>query len=389
MKHQWRAGSAFTAAARYQDLEQTAVLPATNVSCNGLDVTQVEPFASFGPRVARTTRSPYQLFDWQVQQATRLGRHQLIVGHQYYTLDKGTRCSETFTFETFPESFDNAIISERHDDGSQTYIRDEIQLAPWLHATIGVAYQRLSYDDSTSDKVFDVGQWNPRVGVALRLTPRTLLRAAAFRQLHINLLGSTIAPPMLAGFVVARNEFPTATRDEFSVSLERSASRAFVAVRGFVRETEVPYLLDGGSFLPEADAAMSGGSVYGNWIAHRRVTLFGENQLVRFAATRFDRYDNLTKVGVNIIHPTGLFVRVSANHVVQRFSDTSVPGLPRSGFNVADAQVGYEFAEKRGFLSVRLSNAFNTAFNAIVEGLSIDRLLPRRQVVASLRWRLW
>lgn len=389
MKHQWHAGAAFTAAARYQDLEQTAVAPAATVSCNGLDVTQVEPFASFGTHIARTTRSPFQLFDWQVQQATRLGRHQLIVGHQSYTLEKGTRCSESFTFDAFPDTLDNVITRDQHDDGSQTYVRDEIQLTRWLHATLGVSYQRLSYDDSTSDKVFDIGQWNPRAGVAVRLTPSTLLRAATFRQLHINLFGSSIAPPMISGFVVARNDFPTAKRNEFSLSLEKSTSRAFVAVRGFVRETQVPYLLEGGSFVPEADAEMTGGSVYVNWIAHRRVTLFGDNQLLRFAANRFDRYDNLTRVGVNVIHPAGLFMRLSTSHVVQRFAATTVPNLPRSGFNVVDAQVAYEFARKRGFASVRVSNAFNAAFNAIVEGLSIDPFLPRRQLVASLRWRLW
>jgi hypothetical protein len=313
----------------------------------------------------------------------------LIVGHQRYTLDKGTRCSETVSFAALPDTFENSFNDDGHDSGAQTYIRDEVQITAWLHASAGVSYQQLSYHDTTASKTFDVDQWSPRAGLGVRLTPTTFLRAAAFRQLHINIFSSNIAPPTIAGFVVARNEFPTSQRDEYSLSLEKSATRAFFAVRAFLRDTEVPYLLESGSFIPEADAKVRGGSVYVNWIAHNRFTVFAENQLLRFGANQFDRYDNLARVGVNVIHPRGVFVRVAASHVTQRFANTVVPGLPRSGFSLTDLQLGYEFARKRGMFNFRISNAFDEQFDAIVEGLSIDEFLPRRRAVASLRWRLW
>ena len=388
VKHAWRAGSVFPAAARYQNLEQTLVEPRTLISCNGLNLGQIEPFSSYGARSSRSTRNPFELFEGQLQQTTRLGRHQLIVGHQMYRMDKGRHCAETISFEALPDSFGNQIDATGHDRGTQTYVRDDIQLTRWLHATFGVAYQQLTYDDMPARK-FDVEQWSPRAGLAIRLTPTTFLRAAGFRHLHINLFSASIAPPTVAGFVMTRNEFPTATRNEYSLSLEKSANRVFVAVRGIVRQTEVPYLLEGGDFIPEADADATGGSVYVNWIAHRRITIFGEDQLLRFGARRFDRYDNLARLGVNVIHPRGLFVRAALSHVTQRFMNTIVPGLPRSGFNLADLQVGYEFAGKRGMASVRLNNAFNTRFDAIIEGISIDPFLPRRSFIASLRWRLW
>ena len=388
-KHQWHAGSVLTAAVRYDDLEQTVIQPLSTITCAGVDLSLIPPFAELGARASTTSRNPFRLFDGQIQQASRFGRHQVIVGHQFYTLDKGERCRETISFAAVSDTFDNTISQDGHDSGRQTYVRDEIQIAPWLHATAALAYQQLSYDDSVSERAFDVAQWSPRVGVALRLTPRTVFRAAAFRQLHINLLASSIAPPTVAGFVVARNEFPTAQRQEYSASLEHSAGRMFLAARAFFRDAEVPYLLEGASFIPDADATTRGGSVYLNWIAHERLTVFAEDQFVRFEPAQFTRRDNLARIGVNVIHPRGIFFRAVASHVTQRFTDTQIPGLPRPGFNLADLQVGYEFAGKRGLATLRVTNAFNREFDAIVEGLSIDEFLPRRRAIASLRWRLW
>ena len=46
LKHQWRAGSVFTAAARYEDFQQTITRPLTTIACNGLDVSQIPLFAA-------------------------------------------------------------------------------------------------------------------------------------------------------------------------------------------------------------------------------------------------------------------------------------------------------------------------------------------------------
>jgi tetratricopeptide (TPR) repeat protein len=388
-KHQWRAGSAFTAAARHQDLEQRTELPASTTACNGLDLTSVPPFSDFGARSARTIRYPFQIFDAQLQQATRVGRHQVVLGHQFYTLDKARRCSETISFEFLGGSFENELNADGHDSGSQTYLRDEIQLTRWLHATAAIAYQRISYTDDIGDRTVDVSRWSPRAGLSARLSPSTLVRAAAFRQLHINVFGSSIAPPTLAGFVVARNEFATAKRDEYSVSVEHTTDRTFVGVRGFARQSTVPSLLGGPSAIPEADASGIGAGLHVNWIATRRLTVFGDDQLIRFGANQFDRYDNLARVGLNVIHPSGVFLRITGSHVTQRFAETIVEGLPRSGFTLADLSLGYEFAGKRGLATFQVTNAFDERFDAVIENLSIDALLPRRRALASVRWRLW
>jgi outer membrane receptor protein involved in Fe transport len=117
--------------------------------------------------------------------------------------------------------------------------------------------------------------------------------------------------------------------------------------------------------------------------------VFGDDQLIRFGANQFDRYDNLARVGLNVIHPSGVFLRITGSHVTQRFAETIVEGLPRSGFTLADLSLGYEFAGKRGLATFQVTNAFDERFDAVIENLSIDALLPRRRALASVRWRLW
>ena len=73
-----------------------------------------------------------------MQQATRLGRHQLIVGYQTFTLDKDERCCETISMRG-TESFDIAAQpSVGHRLGRSRYVRDEIQITRRVHATVGV-----------------------------------------------------------------------------------------------------------------------------------------------------------------------------------------------------------------------------------------------------------
>jgi tetratricopeptide (TPR) repeat protein len=382
LKHQWRLGSALTAAVVYNAITQVEENPFSfRSACRFLDLTRFQAFS------ASTLTNPFRTFDVQIQQATRFGRHQLVVGQQFISQQRDERCEELITdpFGQVPLSYDRS----GRDTSSVTSVRDEIQLSSRVHATVGVAYERAKYNALSSDRVFENDEWNPRVGISVRLAPSTVVRAAAFRNLNTNFFGSIIGPPTVAGFVVARNEFPTAKRNEFNASVEHGARRAFVAVRGFTRHTKVPFLLEGGGFIPEADAKVTGTSVYLNWIVAPRVTVFADDQFMRFSADAFNRSDNLMRGGINVIHPRGVFVRFTASHVRQRFSNAVVAGLPRSSFALADLSVTYEFAGKRGLASLALTNAFDRRFDAVIEGLSIDTFRPNRRALASLRWRLW
>jgi hypothetical protein len=189
----------------------------------------------------------------------------------------------------------------------------------------------------------------------------------------------------VSGFVIERNELPTAVRNEGNASIEHGWARAFVGARAFMRRTQT---LTDRSFNPAADNRTLGGGGYLNVILNRRFTVFADEQLIRTRTPNFDQFDTRFRVGLNFVHPRGIFAQVSTSHYTQSFSNTPVTELPNSTYPLTDAAITYEFAAKRGELNVGVWNLFDRKFQTIVEGLSVDPPLPDRRVLARLRWRL-
>jgi hypothetical protein len=295
---------------------------------------------------------------------------------------------------TTGESFDQSQSSRATDDAVVAHVRDEIDLGSRMHATIGVQYHDVRYGDvvqPTGHPRTIVRRWDPLAGIAVRLSPGTMLRAAAFRNVNGNFIGSTIAPPTVSGFLLERNEFPTTRRTEAGFALEHTWRRLFAGVRGFQRETDVPFLAGDVSFFPETDNTTIGGVVYANWILSRSVSVFGDQQFsnLQTKANKYDRHDNVATAGVNFIHRRGVFVRLTTTMVSQQFVHSVISGLPDTTFRLLDAQASYELPRKRGTLTLRIDNLLNENFNAVIEGLSLQPWLPRRSALLTFRVRVY
>ena len=209
MKHHWRLGSALTAAINYDYIKQVEETPSSPTSiCSGVDVSFL------GARANATTTNPFRTLDAQVQQATLLGRHQLIVGQQVISQQKSDQCRETITIRGTSVSVPGSFDRSGRDSSYVTYIRDEMQLTSRVHATAGVAYEQTTYNDLSAARVFARDQWDPRVGLSVRAGPSTFVRAAAFRNLNTNFFGSTIGRRRCRGSWSRATSFrpPGATR---------------------------------------------------------------------------------------------------------------------------------------------------------------------------------
>ncbi len=380
-----RPGSSFTATARYTGIDyQQSEHEVGITACNTLDV------GMFGLISTNLLESPSSALELQVQQVARIGRHQLIVGQKFYMQDKKERCHEAVGLAGEDPLAQDSTDRAGKDRASISYARGELALTDWLHVSAGVAYQRVSYEHFLfpDNEVVDNNSWSPILAFSLRLMPGTFLRAATMKNLNTNAFGSSISPPAIAGFVIDRNELPTATRHESDVSLEYSGSNVFGAMRGFTRSSRVPFLLSHGVLIPDADARAKGASGYVNWIIAPRLSFFADDQLVRFETAAFTREDNLLRGGLGITYPNGV-TRLAISRVTQSFSHTVVTALPRSDFTVADIEAGLEFAQKRVGLTLTISNLTDRSFGSVVDGLSIDPLIPRRNATLRTRWRLF
>src|SRR5262249_54703124 len=190
---------------------------ATTAACTTSDLTNQigTDLTVIGGHSNSRVRSPFANLSVQAQQATRFGGHQLLVGGDYSRTRKTFGCHDFVTSTIFSGTFaaDQEYRSIERSGG--VYARDDVEVTSWLHATAGVRYVDGLYQDplkSTPDFTFT--RWNPFAGVSVRVAPTTIVQAAAFRNTNADFISSRIAPPTVAGFVLERNELPTAQRDE-------------------------------------------------------------------------------------------------------------------------------------------------------------------------------
>src|SRR5262249_54461902 len=229
---------------------------------------------------------------------------------------------------------------------ASAYVRDEIDITRWLHATVGARFVDGLYQDpqkSTPDFAFD--RWNPFGGVAVRLSPAMVVLAAAFRNTNGDFISSKISPPTVAGFVLERNELPTTVRDEGGVAVQNTWSRSFLEVRGILRRSRTPafqiFSPDLAPFAqlltpPDADFKARGFSMFFNQIVTREISVFADEQFATRKAFLFERDDNQVRVGANYIHPIGLSARISTRFLSQHFRNNQVVGLQDSDFALTD-----------------------------------------------------
>lgn len=390
-KRVWRPGSALTSVFNAQHIGTTSEDPDAHTStCLGLSLGE-ELYSS------SRLRFPLRSFSAQAQQATRWGRHQLLVGAEWFHRRTGKECSEDVFFITGEEALTGLnLMTSGTERAVSGWVRDEIEIARPLHVTVGAQYVDGRYGDvNETDPDYTYRRWNPFAGASLRLSRATSVNLAAFRTTNSNFVGARISPPTVAGFVLERNELPTAERDEADASLQHDWSRAFVEVRGFVRRTKAPAFLrlppgleEFAGLTPDADFRATGIATFANVIISPGLSLFADGQFVRRRPKLFDRDDTQVSVGVNYIHRRGVFARVTTRFLNQEFGRASVTGLPPGSFTVTDASAFYEFAAKRGLLSVLVTNLFDKHFQTVIEGLSVQQPLPYRRATATLRWRL-
>ncbi len=389
-RHQWAPGSTFTTAATFSSLEsKESNVSSSTPACQSTYSSWFTYFATDMTSSSLVT-DPFRGTDWQAQQAITLGRHQVLLGAQVFRQRKKHLCAESITF--YGEPLDDVSTSFTGTDSTNAlYVRDEIQVTPWLHASVGVHRKDVTYVDQFGSGSFHLQQWDPLGGIAVNLSRSTVLRAAAFRNLNSNFAGSRISPTTVSGFLLERNEFTTARRKEADVSIEQRFPRAFVQARAFVRNTQVPLLqaMAGPSApMPDADTHGKGGDVYVNGILGRRFSIFADDVFARTDGHVFVRSDNEVSGGINFIHPSGIFLRLTHSYVTQRYSNSQIGTLPNSGFHVTDFEANYEFARKAGLVTVSITNMLNQSFLAVVEGLSIAPHIPERRAILRFRWRI-
>ncbi|HSL20253.1 MAG TPA: FecR domain-containing protein [Vicinamibacterales bacterium] len=380
-KRDWRPGSTLTALVAYSDEEYVDENPdAFAPLCSNYPLIA-------GVRSATRLQVPRALWDAQLQQVVQLGPHQLIAGAQISRRRSGQSCDDRLFHVVFGnlDLFEHGSETWRDRTGSG-YVRDEIRLSSWAHASAGLRYQTMRSD--RLPERYRASAWSPLVGLTLRPLPSTAIRFGAFRDLDTGTAVPRISPTQVAGFSLERSAYPSARTSEANLRVEHSRGRVFLGSRFSVSDVEIP-LLDFNGVYPEADTRTTTHSVYGNAVLSERVTVFADNLIRRISTSSFAQYDNQLRLGATYTNPHGFIIYFTHVYVPQWFERSLVPDLPSgAAYNLTDFELMYEFAKKRGFLSALVTNAFDRPFGGIIEGNAVPGVRPYRRVTVTVYWRL-
>jgi hypothetical protein len=389
-RHAWAGGDTFTAALQFQDI--------------GGALSAVQDLDLLGLVIEQDVSQNQRSWAGQVQQAWRLGPHQLVGGFEVSRIRDESGFSESLILDPDLPPLIDVITFASDRDGLSAWARGDLQLARSLRATVGARIDDVrrdekvttrfgfegfdvgdAIDETVEESVFEKTQVSPMLGLAWEMTPGAILRLAAFRRLNTDLFGSRISPTNVSGFILDRNELFDADRREAGLQLELSRKRGYFSARGFVRRTDIPPLVI--NPIPEGDERIEeyGGDLAFNRILSQRFSLFAGAAAGRTDRAFFGYTDAALWTGLNFIHERNVFARVTLTYGLQRFDETSPTPLEDVDYGLVDVGLAYQFAERRGFLSFDIGNLFDSRFLLFVPRSRLV-LVPGRRFGASLTW---
>jgi len=283
---------------------------------------------------------------------------------------------------------------EGDDEHSDGYAYALVRLANAVTATLGGSV------DSLHTNAVSRNQFNPKVGLTVRLGPATTVRAAAFRTLKRPIVADqTLEPTQVAGFNQFFDEWDGMQAWNYGLALDRKFSAdVFAGAELTRRDLVTPPFFNFTTMANETgDWKERVGRAYLYWTPTTRVALGAE-----YLQERFDRdavsmieFKRVTTrrvpLSASYFHPCGFFGRAKATWVDQDgqfyplvFTTGEPPVAAEDTFWVVDASIGYRFPRRLGLVAVEGRNLLNREFRFQETDPAHPSVLPGRAVVVKV-----
>jgi tetratricopeptide (TPR) repeat protein len=321
-----------------------------------------------------------------------------IVGGGHYSAR--VRSVDTIQVPDIGEVADESSSRTGHDN---LYLYGTIS-GPWRSAlTLGASLDLLDGIEVERD------QFNPKLGVILSPWEGTTIHGAAFRTLQRDLIkGQTIEPVQVAGFTQYYDkEGSGADSRLYGLGIhQRITSRLFAGIKGYRRESEIPYefILFGeeGELLEneirDEDWEEDIIEGYVNLVPHRWFTIDltglwehvdrGEGMAGDGLFTKLTTLQST--LGASFFHPSGFRARLAGSYVDQEgtFGDP-MAGLEEGedDFWILDASVGFLLPNGRGLITLEAKNILDESFRYQSTDPANPRYYPDRLLLARLTLR--
>jgi tetratricopeptide (TPR) repeat protein len=346
----------------------------------------------------------------QLQGQFILGKHTLLAGYNYLTgpimdqLDVQSSLIDP-TFGVIPLDAFSQFTSPL-DRTYTLYLLDYWRLTPWMLVELGlfrdVSRTASSYDPRTINNFL----WSPRLGFNIQIGPKHTLRLALMRHLDTDqLLSPLLVPTEVAGLPWVEDVLPGSEVRQVGASWEAQwDKKTFTALRfaatrasapryftAFPEEGE-PYNYIGWRTWKRYEGSLFLNRILTNWLG-LRAGIIGKRV---FPDQSFKDQLNLNDftevnwlVGLNFLTPQGWQGGIT-NRVVYQYVRNRSTEL----FDLASIRFGKELANKRGLISVEVTNLFNRHFFYRIEPTyyagfltNNPEFVPARRIIGKIQ--LW
>ena len=288
-------------------------------------------------------------------------------------------------------------------DSHRAYLYSTWHLGNRIDLTAGGAYGRVKFSEVSSPPFDSAAQsrdaLDPKVGLVARVTPTTTLRGAYFETLGGagNADLESIEPTQVAGFNQLFDD-PIASRARGAgIGVDQKLAKwTYAGVQAAWRELDWPFGADSRPPLLPVDgtnavftlrAREHGLRAYLYQVINRTTTatleytaLDHEDDNVETGdATDDHSLTHRVRLGLNYFHPRGWFAGVIGTWRYQDLEnfEPAQDGVENGirDFWIWDANVGYQFPKRNGYIALTFANVFDQSFRYQPVGID-QRFLP-------------
>ena len=370
----------------------------------GAQFSQAPDFGLGIPGLDAVVGIPEKAQGAEVQHIWRTERFSLRSGLGYFDVDRTENVDQTLLIPLPTPPFPPGSIAPLPQPTAVTNARSQhlnayaygtLRLQGNAHVVLGASYDLIDGNQATMSR----RQFNPKLGLTWNVTPATTVRAAAFRALKRTLItNQTLEPTEIAGFNQFYDDANFTESTRFGVAVDQKFSATvFGGVEASRRDTVVPWTCANpvcgtlGDRKANWDEQVY--SAYAFWSPHPRWALRAD-----YLFERFDRDPAFTggtartldsqrlQLGLRYFQPNGFSTSLTTAYRQQKgdFGDNNAFQAGKENFWTTDFAVSYRLPDRRGFVSLGVSNLFDKQFRYLDTDIASPTVQPRRMAFAKL-----
>lgn len=352
-------------------------------------------------RESQQERLDREHYNLQFQQQVVLGSHTFLGGVNYFSGTFNNRSEQIFDFLLRGTNLSlTALFKDDFqppDRALSFYLLDYWRLKPNLIAELGLFYDSAKVHRAGFPQSINLVRWSPQFGLNWLATPQHTFRLALSRHLNTQTAAPSLIPQDVAGFPWQVNIDDGALLREAGLAWEAQwTPRTFSVLRLSGLRVD----------SPQYDVSFNDLDGHQVWLGYKKYTasvalnhiltpslglavgsffnrVFFDEGSQRLLDARFQNYTESTSfAALNFLHRTGWFFGVNGTLTYQHLRDRNDPL-----FGLMDVRLGKYFDNKRGLLSLEVTNLFNRSFFYLKAPVFLDTSFPERR--ALLRLQLW